>query len=85
MSAEVLSKEDAGALLWSSFQILTAVRNYNAAGPGRWEGHHTLSPAINQFLLLRVAMRPQLDSLDAYVKGGGFALDKTDGPHSERC
>jgi hypothetical protein len=76
VSAEVLSKEDAGALLWSSFQILTEVRDYNAVGPGQWEGHPTLSPAINQFLLLRVAMRPQLDSLDAYVKAEVARLTK---------
>ena len=70
------SSADAGTLMWSSFQILAAVRAYNAAGPVGWEGHPTLSPAINQFLLLRVAMRPQLETLDAYVKAEVARLTK---------
>jgi hypothetical protein len=52
---------NAAKLLWSSFMAIKTARTYfNDYGVG-WEGHPTLSPAINKFLLSNVVMKPLLD------------------------
>jgi hypothetical protein len=53
--------DNAAKLLWSSFMAIKTARTYfNDYGVG-WEGHPTLSPAINKFLLSNVVMKPLVD------------------------
>jgi hypothetical protein len=51
---------NAGKLLWATFQVLKTARTYVRDYAAGWEGHPTLSPAINKFLLKNVVMKPTL-------------------------
>jgi hypothetical protein len=52
---------NAAKLLWSSFMAIKTARTYFDDHGVGWEGHPTLSPAINKFLLSNVVMKPTLD------------------------
>jgi len=53
--------DNAAKLLWSSFMAIKTARTYFDEFGVAWEGHPTLSPAINKFLLSNVVMKPTLD------------------------
>jgi hypothetical protein len=55
------SPGNAAKLLWSSFMAIKTARTYFSDYGVGWEGHPTLSPAINRFLLSNVVMTPLLD------------------------
>jgi hypothetical protein len=55
------SPDNAAKLLWSSFMAIKTARTYFDDFGVAWEGHPTLSPAINKFLLSKVVMKPSLD------------------------
>jgi hypothetical protein len=55
------SSVNAGKLLWSTFQVLKEARTFVFDYAAGWEGHPTLSPAINKFLLKNVVMKPTLE------------------------
>ena len=65
--------EQTGRVLWACFQMHGVARSYPAAG---WEGHPTLSPAINKFLLIKVSMKTDYDVLKKQIEGIEKNLDR---------
>jgi hypothetical protein len=59
------SPTNAGKLLWATYQVIKASRVYVVDYAAGWEGHPTLSPANNKFLLKNVVMKPSMEIFKA--------------------
>ena len=59
------SPEATGRVLWACFQMHQIARSYPSKG---WEGHSTLSPAINKFLIIKVSMKTDLEILEKQIQ-----------------
>jgi hypothetical protein len=65
--------ETTGKVLWACFQMHGVARSYP---PNGWEGHPTLSPAINKFLLIKVSMKTDFEALKKQIETVEKSLDK---------